>query len=66
MTRKMMYVQTKNGQSIRVSVGSKPSRMIDPSGVLAVPPVESEEGIKSEMSKFVQKCKSGEIQISYP
>ena len=66
MTRKMMHVQTNNGQSIRVSVGAKPSRMVDPSGVLAVPPTDSEEAIKSEMSKFIQKCKSGEIEISYP
>jgi hypothetical protein len=66
MTRKMMLVQTKDGQSIRVSVGAKPSRMIDPFGVLAVPPSDSEQAIESEMSKFIQKCKCGEIQISYP
>lgn len=66
MTRKSMLVQTKGGQPIRVSVGAKPPRMIDPSGVLAVPSTDSEEAIAAEMTKFIQKCKSGEIKISYP
>jgi hypothetical protein len=66
MERKIMLVQAKDGQEIRVTIGEKPSRMIDPSGVLAVPPKESNEEIKVAMSKFIQQYKNGEIQITYP
>ena len=64
MQRKVLDVQTI--MPMKVTLGAKQSREFDPSGVLAVPPTDSQEEIKAAMSEFIKQYKNGDIQISYP